>query len=64
MPLDPDPNNNMYGRDGFMIHGDSISNPGAASEGCIIMPHFARIAIANSTDKSLQVIAASLMCGQ
>ena len=35
--LTPDPKNNMYGRSGFLIHGDSIKNPGDASEGCIVL---------------------------
>lgn len=28
----------IYGRSGFMVHGDSRSAPGAASHGCIIAP--------------------------
>lgn len=35
--LQPDPGNKMFGRSGFLIHGDSIKAPGAASEGCIIL---------------------------
>ena len=27
-----------YGRDGFLIHGDSIEHPGQGSHGCIIAP--------------------------
>ena len=34
-PLTPDSDNNMYGRSGFMIHGDNAQND--ASQGCIIM---------------------------
>ena len=36
IPLLPDATNNMLGRDGFYIHGDSHLQPGEASEGCII----------------------------
>lgn len=56
MRLIPDFKNDMYGRDGFMIHGDSIANPGTASEGCIIMPHEARQTIAESDDCDLEVV--------
>src|SRR5271166_2360828 len=45
MPLVPGPNNVMFGRSAFLIHGDSLEHPGAASEGCIILPRVAREAI-------------------
>lgn len=32
------PGTNLFGRSGFLIHGDSIKHPGEASEGCIILP--------------------------
>ena len=35
--LTPDPGNDMCGRTGFLIHGDSIAAPGTASQGCIIL---------------------------
>lgn len=35
--LTPDPSNNMCGRSGFLIHGDSKTNPGNASKGCIVL---------------------------
>lgn len=34
--LVPDPENEMYDRSGFLVHGDSIAHPGTASFGCII----------------------------
>lgn len=34
--LVPDPENRMFGRGGFLAHGDSINTPGFASHGCII----------------------------
>lgn len=40
--LIPNADNEMYGRSGFFIHGDSYSHPGLASEGCIIMPYVVR----------------------
>ena len=42
IPLIPNDYNEMYGRSGFFIHGDSYSHPGLASEGCIIMPYVIR----------------------
>jgi type VI secretion system (T6SS) effector TldE1-like protein len=59
LPLVPDPNNTMFGRDDFMIHGDSIEHPGSASEGCIILERYARQVIWTSNDKILQVIPAA-----
>lgn len=42
MRLSPDPFNEMFGRSAFMIHGDSISRPGEASEGCIVLARLIR----------------------
>jgi hypothetical protein len=52
----PDVGNRMFGRSAFLIHGDSIERSGSASEGCIIMPRFAREAIWNGGDHRLQVV--------
>lgn len=38
----------MYGRGGFLIHGDSAAHPGDASEGCIVLPRPAREQIARA----------------
>lgn len=54
--LEPDPANQMFGRAGFLIHGDSLEHPGAASRGCIIMPRFARERIWESGDTTLVVV--------
>lgn len=35
--LTPDPENDMCGRSRFLIHGDSVTDPGTASKGCIIV---------------------------
>lgn len=56
IPLTPNPENEMYGRSEFLIHGDSVENPGRASEGCIICPRFARERIWESGDHLLQVV--------
>lgn len=56
LALTPDPANEMFGRSGFLIHGDSVIKPGTASEGCIIMPRMVREKIWNSGDRSLEVV--------
>ncbi len=57
LPLVPDPKNEMFGRSGFLIHGDNIHEPGTASEGCVIMPRDIRTAVWASGDLHLEVIA-------
>jgi len=54
--LTPDPSNDMCGRSGFLIHGDSVSHPGDASEGCIILSRSEREAIVKSGIRQLYVI--------
>jgi hypothetical protein len=54
--LVPDPSNEMFDRDAFGMHGDSIPHPGEASEGCIIQARFAREAFWNSGEQ-LRVVA-------
>jgi hypothetical protein len=57
IPLWPDSHNEMYGRGGFLIHADSVSHPGQASEGCIVIPSQAmRMVIAASKDRALEVL--------
>jgi hypothetical protein len=53
--LIPDPADEMFGRSGFLMHGDSISVPGTASEGCIIQAHWVRENVRTSGDKDLAV---------
>lgn len=55
LPLTPYPRNAMFGRSGFLIHGDSLVAPGTASEGCIIMARVIRNQIAASGDFTLTV---------
>ena len=57
LPLTPNPANEMFGRSGFLMHGDSVVNPGTASEGCIIMPRHIREQVWSSDDHSLTVAA-------
>jgi len=56
LPLTPFPENKMFGRSGFLMHGDSVVNPGTASEGCIVQPRFARERVAESGDDVLVVV--------
>ena len=57
LPLTPDPGNEMFGRSAFLMHGDSVVEPGTASRGCIIMARAVRKQVADSGDKLLQVIS-------
>ena len=54
--LTPIPGTNVFGRSGFMIHGDNSAGNESASLGCIILPHPARAAIQASGDYSLKVV--------
>ena len=53
--LEPFAENKMFGRAGFLIHGDSKTAPGTASKGCIIMPRIIRELIWNSGDHQIEV---------
>ncbi len=57
LPLTPHADNNMQGRAGFLIHGDSIAYPGEASQGCIILSRPTREKMAASEDRLLEVIS-------
>lgn len=54
--LTPAPENDMCGRDAFLIHGDSIAHPGTASQGCIILKRSEREAIDASGTRLLEVV--------
>lgn len=54
--LTPDAKNDMCGRAGFLIHGDSVQHPGTASQGCIIMPRAVRERVWNSGDRDFEVV--------
>jgi len=57
MRLTPFPTNKMFGRDGFLIHGDTPAMDYTASNGCIVLPRATRALIASSGDTVLQVIS-------
>ena len=57
MDLTPDPDNTMFGRSEFRIHGAAFVNPDMSSDGCIIMPRVVREKIWSSNDRSLEVSA-------
>ncbi len=64
MRLVPAASNQMFGRDGFLIHGDSISAPGTASHGCVIEAHEIREKIAQTAengDNQLQVVLGQVL---
>jgi hypothetical protein len=56
LPLTPAASNDMFGRAGFLMHGDSLEHPGAASEGCIVLSRAARTDVWNSGDRELTVV--------
>lgn len=55
--LTPDAANEMFGRSGFLIHGESLKAAGSASLGCIILPRLIRERIWTSLDHLLEVKA-------
>jgi len=54
--LTPAPENEMFGRSAFLIHGDSKVDPGNASEGCMIFARTIRERIWASGDRQLEVV--------
>ena len=54
--LDPFAENNMHGRAGGLMHGDSIEFPGEASKGCLIFARAVRELVWASNDHQLQII--------
>lgn len=57
LSLTPWDENQMYGRSGFLIHGDSKTAPGTASQGCIVLDRAIREKIAANGDMTLMVVA-------
>ena len=55
--LAANPGTVTFGRDGFLIHGDSMARPGEASQGCIILPRSVREYVWQSGDRHLEVTA-------
>jgi hypothetical protein len=60
IPLMSGLGNEMRGRDGFAIHGDSKAKPGTASQGCIIQSRATRETAWGSGDHVVHVIAREL----
>ncbi len=56
MRLTPQQGTDTFGRNGLLIHGDSVQHPGQASNGCIIQNQQARHRIWTSGDRTLQVV--------
>jgi len=52
--LSPNEGTNVFGRSGFLIHGDNSTH--TASEGCIILGPSIRQEIASTFDRDLKVI--------
>lgn len=57
MELVPDPENEMWGRAGFLLHGDSLEHPGNASKGCPVAVRAVREAIWGDPEHRLKVAA-------
>jgi hypothetical protein len=56
IPLTPLPETETFGRSAFRVHGDSKSEPGSASHGCIIQPRIVRNQMWESGDRLLEVV--------
>lgn len=54
--LTPDVGTETFGRDHFLLHGDSIILPGFASDGCPIAPYETRVKFWESGDHQIQVV--------
>ena len=60
MRLQPAAGNEMFGRGDFLIHGDNALMDHTASDGCIILPHPARLTVAAAVlggDNQLTVVS-------
>ncbi len=57
MNLTPDPDNEMFGRADFRIHGSAEKEPLLSSEGCVILMRLIREAVDSDPDKRLQVVS-------
>lgn len=53
--LTPSSDNEMFGRNSFFLHGDSLEHFGLASHGCIVLPRVLREHFWNSGDHIIQV---------
>jgi hypothetical protein len=55
MELIPRPGTQVFGRSGFLIHGDNQALDRGASHGCIILDRLTREKVAASADRNLVV---------
>jgi len=55
--LEPKSGTATFGRVGFLMHGDSLTFPGEASKGCIIITRITRNKVWDSGDRDLTVTA-------
>ena len=60
LPLTPDTDNEMYGRDNFLIHADNNAHNNTASTGCIILRQEYREQIAESGVNRLHVVSGEI----
>lgn len=56
-PLTPSDSTKVFGRSGFLIHGDNSKLNLSASEGCVVLGRSIRNAIALNGDSILEVIS-------
>ena len=56
MELIPKPDTQVFGRSGFLIHGDNSALDHTASHGCIILDRPTREKVASCTDRTLVVM--------
>jgi type VI secretion system (T6SS) effector TldE1-like protein len=56
LALKPSVDTQTFGRNGFLLHGDSKESPGCASHGCLIMPRQVREQVWKSGDRDLEVV--------
>jgi len=56
IPLIPSSSNQMFGRSGFLIHGDNSCGCDSASEGCVILPRWVRELLNDSDDREFRVV--------
>lgn len=57
IPLTPQPENTMFGRSGFFVHGDNPAANQTASDGCIVTSRATRGIVAADQDATLVVVA-------
>lgn len=55
--LEPEPGTDALGRSEFRVHGDSVTRPGTASRGCIILPRAIRDRLWAAADHVIEVVA-------